>query len=677
MEPIRSPRGVEAGETEEGVMRARLVLLVATVLLFSSCVGSEPSGGGGDPVTIQTRLVSFSSCDEFLSYVRDRGVEHVTAWGLPGQAWGPWMRDGIGVVAMEDAAVGSGTAPAAVPGVDYSTTNLQTGGVDEPDIVKTDGERLVALAQGKLFVLDITGSAPVLLGSLTLGDVWVRDLVLSGDRALLFGEAAGGDVPVSDVGRSFPGGYGAPISALVEVDLSDPEQPRVERRLLVDGRYLSARMIDGVVRVVVSSYPTGLVFEGPTGPGLRAERDALLRNQEIVRASTIENWVPYYVLEDGSGGTLAEGSLLDCASANHPDEFSGFGMLTVLTLDLTEGLGGFVPDESVGVLSDGETVYASAGSLYVATQRWMDWAVLETLDAADREELTDGQVTQIHRFDISGPAGAEYRSSGEVPGWLLNQFSMDEHAGYLRVASTDAPPFWDGESESMVTVLAEDGGRLVEVGSVAGLGEDERIFAVRFLGDLGYVVTFRQVDPLYVIDLSDPTRPAVTGELKIQGYSAYLHPLGDDRLLGVGQDATSQGSLKGTQLSIFDVSDPTAPRRLDQVQIEAGSSEAEWDHHAFLYWEPEGLVVVPLNIYRWDEVAQTDETFFGAQAVRVSGGGLELLDRLTHDAGAVADWASGIRRSLVVGDLLFTVSETGVEAVDLTTLDDVAWVSFL
>jgi uncharacterized secreted protein with C-terminal beta-propeller domain len=351
-------------------------------------------------------------------------------------------------------------------------------------------------------------------------------------------------------------------------------------------------------------------------------------------------------------------------------------MVTVLTVDLTEGLAGFVPEESVGVLSDGETVYASAGSLYVATQRWMDWRVWEAADEGEQKALTEGQVTQIHRFDIAGDGGAVYRSSGEVPGWLLSQFSMDEHDGYLRVASTDAPTWWDGDAESLVTVLAEDAGRLVEVGSVGGLGRDERIFAVRFMGDLGYVVTFRQVDPLYVVDLSDPTAPRVAGELKIQGYSAYLHPLGEGRLLGVGQDATGQGALQGTQLSIFDVSDPAAPRRIDQVKIDAGSSEAEWDHHAFLYWEPQGLVVVPLNVYAWDEISQVDRNFYGAQAVRITGDDLELAGRLSHEGDGAAAWGPGIRRSLVVGDLLYTVSEGGVEAVDLVTLDDVAWVPF-
>lgn len=650
-------------------MKARLAGFVGVTLVMSSCVSGGSLNFGVGPASIAGGLQSFSSCEDFLDYVKGHALERVEPWGLPGGPWAMPFEEGIAA----DAAAGQmlTPAPATIPDAPYSTTNVQTAGVDEPDIVKTDGERVLALAQGKLFYVDVSGPTPRLRGSLSLRDYWARDMLLLGERALLLGENSGGGVPRPLSSDIMPNTYVGPIAALVEVDLSDPDRLRITQRLLLDGSYLSARMIDGVARVVVSSYPTGLSFVTPEGPGLLAERAALERNREVIRESTVENWVPYFVVEDEGGETVSEGSLLDCASSHHPEEFSGFGMLTVLTLDLSEGLSGALSERSVGVLSDGQTVYASADSLYVATQRWMDWQVLEE---ADRAKAAEGHVTQIHRFDISGSDRARYRASGEVTGWLLNQFSMDEYEGNLRVASTDSPPFFDiGSSESMVTVLTERDGRLAEVGRVDGLGKGEQIQAVRFLGNLGYVVTFRQVDPLYVVDLSDPARPELAGELKILGYSAYLHPLGDDLLLGVGQDATKQGAVKGTQLSVFDVSDPSSPRRIDQEAVSGGNSEVEWDHHAFLYWEPEGLAVLPVNV--WGEGPGKNETFLGALAVRVRGGQLELAGRLRHE-DVRPDSGYGIRRSLVVGDLLYTVAETGVEAVDLDSLRDVAWVPF-
>ena len=158
---------------------------------------------------------------------------------------------------------------------------------------------------------------------------------------------------------------------------------------------------------------------------------------------------------------------------------------------------------------------------------------------------------------------------------MLSQWSMSEHEGVLRVASTTSPPWTQGgaagESESFVTTLAAAGDRLVEVGRVGGIGRGEQIYAVRFIGDAGYVVTFRQVDPLYTLDLSDAAEPRVVGELKIPGYSAYLHPVGDGLLLGIGQDANSDGITSGVQASLFDVSDPAAPARLSHVGLGSGT----------------------------------------------------------------------------------------------------------
>jgi uncharacterized secreted protein with C-terminal beta-propeller domain len=254
----------------------------------------------------------------------------------------------------------------------------------------------------------------------------------------------------------------------------------------------------------------------------------------------------------------------------------------------------------------------------------------------------------------------KYLASGSISGRLLNQFSMSEHKGDLRVAATK-----DGsENSSEVNVLREDGGVLTSVGSVGGLGKGEQIFAVRFLGDRGYVVTFRQTDPLYVLDLSDAAAPKVTGELKIPGYSAYLHPIGDHRLLGVGQDATDQGRVQGTQLSLFDVSDPANPTRLANATLTGSSSDAEYDHHAFLYWPKTGLTVVPLQAY--DSV----KPFVGAVGFTVGATEVKELGRVTHPDG------QPVMRSLVVGDRLLSLSGSGLRTSSLDTLQERNWLAF-
>jgi hypothetical protein len=344
----------------------------------------------------------------------------------------------------------------------------------------------------------------------------------------------------------------------------------------------------------------------------------------------------------------------------------------VLTLDLARGMR---ISDSDAVMTNGDLVYASTTSLYVATQRWFDETAAPTAQQLDRIS------TRIHRFDISDPLATTYRASGTVPGVLLNQFSMSEMDGRLRVASTDQPPWWSGpdagEAESLVTVLEQEGNVLSRVGQVGGLGRGERIYAVRFLGDRGYVVTFRRTDPLYVVDLANPRSPVVKGELKIPGYSAYLHPAGGDLLIGVGQDATPEGRVTGTQVSLFDVSDPARPQRLQQLTLGAGWSEAESDHHAFLFWARTGLLVLPVMSYgRIDpQSGASPAPFTGAVGIRVAREALTEIGRIEHPASSPY-YGQSLRRSLIVGGSVLTLSDGGVKASALDTLADRAWVPF-
>jgi Beta propeller domain len=200
-----------------------------------------------------------------------------------------------------------------------------------------------------------------------------------------------------------------------------------------------------------------------------------------------------------------------------------------------------------------------------------------------------------------------------------------------------------------VTVLDQRDGALRQIGQVGGLGQGERIFAVRFIGPAGYVVTFRQVDPLYVVDLERPAQPVVRGELKIRGYSAYLHPVGPGLLLGVGQDATDAGAQLGTQLSLFDVSDPSNPRRLHQAAVAGASSQAEFDHHAFLWWAPRDLAVVPLNVF---DAGPSSRAASSSRAQRASGrtgrpGSPRSAAHCTRTrrSSAPSCWAAGCSRS--------------------------------
>ncbi|HEX6221187.1 MAG TPA: beta-propeller domain-containing protein [Acidimicrobiia bacterium] len=655
--------------------------VVALGLALGACSGTEfaaaspdaalPGGTLPAPEAVRTAgaLVQFDACEAFLDYVISHAVDIVGPYGLdPHVVWETFGMERA-MATEDDGAVAPDGGEGSVSG--FSGTNVQVEGVDEPDIVKTDGERIVVLADGHLIVVDVTGDESRELGRLEVGDLSVHSLFLSRDTVLLFGSIwSHRPIPLAREEIGIAPVPASPTVHIVEVDISgEPEKVRTTE---IDGAFVSGRMVGDSARLVITSGPVGFEWSYPTGSGLRAERAAIEKNQQIVRDSTPENWIPYYIVTDADGDVVDEGTLFDCDRAAHPEDFSGLDMLSVVTVDL---VGGLDVVDATGVLATGDTVYSSAQNLYVATQNWQTWTWLGTGIEAD---APDGPKTEIHMFDISNPDLTSYVASGFVEGYLLSQFAMDEHEGMLRVASTTTPSGWRGgsDSESRVTVLRPIADGLVRVGMVDGLGATEQIYSVRFMGDVGYVVTFRQTDPLYTIDLSDPRNPEIVGELEIPGYSAYLHPLGEGLLMGVGQDATDDGRVLGTQVSVFDVTDSSDPIRLDTFTLSEGTnSEVEYNHHAFLYWD--GLAVIPVQQYWWDD--DKDEMFMGAIGLRVAGDGdIVDLGEITHPGGDDRewDWRAQILRSVAIEDSLFTVSAKGIMKSDLDTLDELSWLGF-
>ena len=270
-------------------------------------------------------------------------------------------------------------------------------------------------------------------------------------------------------------------------------------------------------------------------------------------------------------------------------------------------------------------------------------------------------------------AHSHYKGSGEVPGTLLNQYAMSEYQGVLRVASTFSERRgWANSrqvTEGLVTTLQEQDGALRQLGQVGGLGreDNESIHAVRFIEERGYVVTFRQTDPLYVLDLRDAAAPKVVGELKIPGYSGYLHPIGEDLLLGVGQSGSdtgdgtepTRGGQPGVQFSLFDISDPASPRRIDTQTYGGGTAAAEFDPKAFLYWQPRNLIIAPTTLHG---NYKGKGAFSGLVLLRANADGLTELGRI---AATEADGMAN--RSVVIGDTVYMLSDQALQASSLDT----------
>ncbi len=645
--------------------RAVAVVSITAALVVAGCTGSETAKP--PVVTVgsgELRLASFDSCDQALKDLKDAILPQVGPYGL---SYGGGGREGVDVDAvppMAENAAGEARAQSATDsagGADksHSSTNTHEAGVDEPDVVKTDGTRIVTVVDGTLRILDAasrTQTASVVLPNPGGAD----ELFLSGDHALVVRRGGyavmDGRLPQPDI-ASMP--VDGPVGGAELMLVSLTGTPAVQATFTIDGRFVDARMVGQTVRVVTHSQPR-LGFGYPRTEG--AEDESMRLNREVVTKSTVEEWLPRYRLKQG--GAVQDGRV-GCAAVARPAEYSATSMLTVLSFDLgTATLG---TGDPVTIVADGDIVYGTAGSLYVASDSGRAWMLRGggDLPQSPGAPASQQERTELYKFDTTGTGKPRHVASGAVPGSLLNQYSLSEFDGHLRVATT----LGGSAGTSSVYVLAQRGNALEKVGEVGGLGKDERIYAVRFIGPLGYVVTFRQTDPLYTLDLRKPTAPAVTGELKITGYSAYLHPAGDGRLLGIGQEASEQGRALGTQVSLFDVANPAAPARLAQYHVPNASSEAEYDPHAFLYWPATQTLVLPITAY-------SERGDFDASATVLRVGAAELAEVGRLGQPTTAQYPQPIRRALVVGDTLWTISPNGASAHDLGTLASQAWVAF-
>ena len=560
-----------------------------------------------------------------------------------------WRRgDVIGSAATS---LGSSVALNTVA-ADHSGTNNQVAGVEEADIVKTDGRFMYAVVGGELLVIDADPASLAVLS---------RTPVPGHATGLFVGD---GRVTVVSNEWSWPDMF-QPFAASSEVVDASPSVATTEAlaTTMVTGRPMSSG------QVVVS------VFElaDPAAPVLveRTELEGTLLAARAIGESV------YLVVENGEAlrAAAAGGPLPDFLTAAAVYVTAGGadgGLLTVARLSTTDGEPGV--DAAAVMVGMGGTVYASADAVYVAGTSWGGGA---------------GPATTLTAFSLG--ARIEHLASGSVPGYVPDQFAMDAAAdGTFRIATQTG--WWGRSASSAVHVLGRQGRDFVTLGSVTGIAPGEDLKAVRFIDDQAFVVTFEQVDPLFVIDLADPRNPRITGELKIPGFSSYLHPMGEGRLFGIGQGDTWNTS----KLSLFDVSDPAAPAELDAVTLGGpdgwASSDAAWDHHAFAWFASYGLLAVPVTEVTWNRepvVAGDEPVVVGDEPAAIAGEGGEdqgddsevvigeiigmqpletsytvKLFAVDRDAGFthVIDVRhdSPVLRSLRIADRLYTVSTTAI-----------------
>jgi len=620
------------------------------------------------PSRMTGELVSFNACNDYLSYVRAQAAALVGPYGL--QAQGPlgYASASNGAArspsllspAAAQEALASGAASAGGT-VGHSGTNDQVAGVDEPDTVKTDGRIVVTLAGPTLRVLDTNARV---IGSLQINGDIGGGVLLVGDRAVVLSSSS--QPPSLALGFGGPGYYpsGTATSPAVAraavIDLSVPTQPRLVRTFDFDGAVVAARLVGDQIRLVLRSDGPRLAFQTPTSTG---DTDAATAaNRALVANSTVEDWLPAWQAQNPDGSTTARRPLASCDAVARPGDASGISTVSVLTLDPQRS----TPGPATSVVAAGDTVYATADHLYVAGMTTdpvsppASGAAATPCCSANKPAHVQ---TRLYAFETSDTDQPRFVGAGVVEGSLLDSYAMDQDThGDLRVASTVAGTA--GITDSRITVLAPSGQALTPLGVVTGLGHGQQLRAVRFLGDAAYVVTFQTFDPLYVIDLRDPTKPAVAGQLEQPGFSEFLYPLPGGRLLGVGVEITNN-EPSGLLVATYDVTDPAHPRRLQASELASGAQAAYggYDPHAFMYWPPAALAILSLpGIAAGPGPGPT-----GAAAYRIGqDGSLTRIATLAHGTFTPT-------RTAVIGTQVWAFTSSGVITSDLATLKATSW----
>lgn len=561
--------------------------------------------------------------------------------------------------------------------VSYSTTNVQEKGVDEGDLVKTDGN-YIYLARGSRFL--VLKAQPADQAAI-VSDIDVKEqiseLYLSGSRVTII-TVPYNAVPVLSATASFVATpMGSAITRVYNYDVSTPTEPIVSSKFDFPGSLQGSRRINNTIYLITNHHidlpsPVSAWDYLPAGSYSadsynQASAKASAENLRRIDALTLQEMIPSYSRTLYTGGVAGVASIAPVASAGDiyiPENGNGTDLSLVITLDSATATPVIT---SSGIISSWCQIYMSPESLYLASSN--SWAWVEPVQGMAQPADNPEPWTALHKFSLASGVGKPlYRGSGMVTGWLNNQFSMGEYNGNLRIGTTRGG--WWGEGISnRLAVVAEQDGDLVEKGRIEGLAPGEKIYSMRFDRDRGYMVTFRQTDPLFTFDLSDPQNPRKVGEIKVNGFATYIHIVGQDnnRLLTVGRSADTTGRVTGNKLQLFDVTSLAAPTLLGDYEMGAGWSTALYDHHAFLYYEPLGILAIPYFSYGSESEFYTS----GLKVFNVTANGLSQRGVIQAPAvsSGYGSYADTVDRSVIIGTDIYAIAHRSVTVADTVQLD--------
>ncbi|MBB5179569.1 putative secreted protein with C-terminal beta-propeller domain [Planomicrobium koreense] len=553
----------------------------------------------------------------------------------------------------ESADSGSGEASGeGGNGGDYSTTNKQVEGVDEADLVKTDGSFIYSISENRVIITDVRNPDELAVADELVfeEELYPQQLFLNDGVLVVIGSKYS-IMPMDGMEREYFPHMGMTTVHLYDID--NPASPELLREFGTEGNLNGARLAGNVLYYVTNVYPDFWIME--------QQNDAELRP---------------HTYDSKNGGTLTP-MPYDSLSIL-PGTMEG-SYSVISTIDLAEPSQNDISTK--GFLGGSEQMYMSKDHLYLTAAAYIP---AESEDGTVTDSNADIAIwmpqtanTEIFKFALEG-TDVQFIASSEVAGSLLNQFSMDEHNGYFRIATTEGFA-WNVNEPSKNHLFILDAG-MKQVGAVEDLAKGERIYSARFIGDKAYMVTFKETDPLFVIDVSAPSAPKVMGELKIPGFSNYLHPLDENHLIGFGAD-TKLEPVKGGEprvvtggmkISLFDISDFSNPQEKDNEIIGGPGtySQLQYDHKALFIHPEKNLYGFPLTMYSETDGKYVEFEGEGAMIYTITPDGItEAANLISPSDMQYEDWAKSVQRILYSGDNLYTVANSEVKSYKLETFE--------
>jgi uncharacterized secreted protein with C-terminal beta-propeller domain len=711
-------------------MNKKMVILLAmiSIAILSGCVqqdmktiGNEKSGGNKTVNSLQEstqELKKFSSAYELREYLKASAQSTGAFDGFGGNRFMGISESAMMVTGMPavmpktaNAVTSISPSPSGETAVDYSQTNIQVEGVDEADFVKNDGKYIYVIAQNKLVIVDAFPAPDSKIISSTTIEGRPRDIFVNGDRLIIFMEDTDTvyGIPEYDY---MPRPRDTMKTVALVYDISNRKNPEEVANYSISGNYFQSRMIGDNVYFIAKDTvyyyndfvdmpvirkgsarimaPDVYYFDNPEQNYVFHTIASInIKKSDSINAKTFMMGYSdnVYVSQNNIYITYRKNMPVLYYEAQREERFYKV-ILPLLPQDARDKI-----NEIKNSNFDMHEKWDKISSILVDTfnrmtekekQKYQD-DVQNAVDEYEIKLAQEREKTVIQKIGIENGA-IEYKIKGEVPGSLLNQFSMDESGDYFRVATTSQ--FWTRNSNiqyNNVYVLDSD---LKVAGKLEKIAPDERIYSTRFIGNRLYMVTFKRMDPLFVIDLADPNDPKVLGQLKIPGFSDYLHPYDENHIIGVGKETAENEwggvSIKGVKLSLFDVSDVNNPKQIDTYEIgKAGTdSEALRDHKAFLFDKQKNLLVIPVREVTGKEQYDSRYGYYmqrvwqGAYVFDITLNGFKLKGKISHFDDFEEQyyyWGSpgAVRRSLFMDDVLYTISARKVMMNDLKDINEV------